>query len=295
MKWSKIVGLILAAGAFFGCKKNITIEDLRKFAATESYPTDNYLDTIKSKRALIIVAHDDDDCAMAGTLVKLKSQGWTIKQLSLQKHKGRDTLKHPSEIISNGNELILEDGLYRLGMDTAAHNAYPLPYSEIDLQFFTDKVADKLIEKISLYKPSVIFTLDDIKGAYGHPDHVFISKLVLSLATKKLIPCHRIYQAVYTPHMESEIVYNWLDKQLKDWNYPNLSPLANQIYGVKGMPEPSTQINISKYAQTKMKYLLAYDDDVRKNIRKFIPYYEEFEAKTYFEIFDREFFRVISF
>jgi uncharacterized protein (DUF608 family) len=95
--------------------------------------------------------------------------------------------------------------------------------------------------------------------------------------------------------MESEIVYNWLDKQLKDWNYPNLSPLANQIYGVKGMPEPSTQINISKYAQTKMKYLVAYDDDVRKNIRKFIPYYEEFEAKTYFEIFDREFFRVISF
>ena len=47
MKWSKIVGLILAAGAFFGCKKNITIEDLRKFAATESYPTDNFLDTVR--------------------------------------------------------------------------------------------------------------------------------------------------------------------------------------------------------------------------------------------------------
>jgi LmbE family N-acetylglucosaminyl deacetylase len=215
--------------------------------------------------------------------------------LSLQKHKGRDTLKHPSEIISNGNELILEDGLYRLGMDTAAHNAYPLPYSEIELQFFTDKVSDKLIEKISLFKPSVIFTLDDKKGAYGHPDHVFISKLILNLASKQLIPCQRIYQVVYTPHMENEIVYKWLDHQLKEWNYPNLSVIANQLYHINGMPEPSVQISITQYAQAKMDYLLAYDEDVRKNIRKFIPYYEEFDAQTYFEIFDREFFRVISF
>jgi hypothetical protein len=43
-----------------------------------------------------------------------------------------------------------------------------------------------------------------------------------------------------------------------------------------------------------MNYLLAYDEDVRKNIRKFIPYYEAFDAPSYFKIFDREFFRVIS-
>jgi hypothetical protein len=60
------------------------------------------------------------------------------------------------------------------------------------------------------------------------------------------------------------------------------------------MPEPSVQISITQYAQAKMDYLLAYDEDVRKNIRKFIPYYEEFDAQTYFEIFDREFFKVIS-
>lgn len=295
MKWSKTVGLILAAGAFFGCKKNITIEDLRKFAATESYPTDNYLDTVKSKRALIIVAHDDDDCAMAGTLAKLKSQGWSIKQLSLQKHKGRDTLKHPSEIISNGNELILEDGKYRLGMDTLKFSANPLTYAEIEQQFFTEKVSKVLIKKVNEFNPNVVFTLDDVKGAYGHPDHVFISKLVLNLAEKKLIKCQKIYQAVYTPHMENEIVYKWLDAQLKEWKYPNLSLIANKLYNIKGMPEPSVQITITRQAHAKMDYLLAYDEDVRKNIRKFIPYYEEFEAKTYFEIFDREFFRMISF
>jgi hypothetical protein len=244
MKTAKVLGGLLFILSLSGCQRTATIEDLKKFAATESYPTDSYLDTVTNKRALIIVAHDDDDCAMAGTLAKLKAQGWTIKQYSLQTHKGIDTLKHPSEIISDGNELILDDGLYRLAGDASNQRAYPLPYTEIDKQFFTAKVSKALIEKITLFKPSVIFTLDDVKGAYGHPDHVFISRLVMVLAQKNLISCKQIYQAVYTPHMESEIVYKWLDKQLKAWNYPNLSLVSNQLYNVKGMPEPTVQINI---------------------------------------------------
>lgn len=295
MRWLIIFILALAIGAFSGCKEKITTDDLKKFAATETYPTDNYLDTVKNKRALIIVAHDDDDCAMSGTLAKLKSNGWIIKQLSLQKHKGIDTLKQPSEIISNGNELILEDGKYRLGMDTLKLSANPLTYAEIEQQFFTEKVSKVLIKKVNEFNPNVVFTLDDVKGAYGHPDHVFISKLVLNLAEKKLIKCQKIYQAVYTPHMENEIVYKWLDAQLKEWKYPNLSLIANNLYNIKGMPEPSVQIRITQQAQAKMDYLLAYDEDVRKNIRKFIPYYEDFDAKTYFGVFDKEFFRVISY
>ena len=39
---------------------------------------------------------------------------------------------------------------------------------------------------------------------------------------------------------------------------------------------------------------MAYEEDVRKNIRKFIPHYEEFDAKTYFGIFNQEYFRVIE-
>jgi len=35
-------------------------------------------------------------------------------------------------------------------------------------------------------------------------------------------------------------------------------------------------------------------EEAGKNLRKFIPYDQEFEAITYSSIFDREFFRVIE-
>jgi hypothetical protein len=60
------------------------------------------------------------------------------------------------------------------------------------------------------------------------------------------------------------------------------------------MPDPTVQIEILDVADTKKKYLMTYDEDVRKNLRKFIPHYEYFDAETYFGIFNREFFRVIE-
>jgi len=47
----------------------VTIEDLKKFVATETFPTGSFLDTVSNKRAVIIVAHDDNYCAMSGTIV----------------------------------------------------------------------------------------------------------------------------------------------------------------------------------------------------------------------------------
>jgi hypothetical protein len=41
-----------------------TVYDLKKLAVSENYPTDIFLDTVSNKRALIIVAHNDDDCAI---------------------------------------------------------------------------------------------------------------------------------------------------------------------------------------------------------------------------------------
>ncbi len=94
--------------------------------------------------------------------------------------------------------------------------------------------------------------------------------------------------------MEAEIVDKWLAEKMKEWGYPNASTIANQLYNIDGMPEPTVQVNIFEVADTKMKYLRAYDEDIRKKLRKFIPYYENFDAKTYLGIFDREFFRVIE-
>lgn len=276
------------------CQKKVTLKDLEKFVATETYPRDLFLDTVSNKKAFIIVAHDDDDCAMSGTIAKLSSKGWTIKQLSLQSHFISETGKNPADIICEGNELILSDGYYRMGLDTMKNPYFPIPYEEIKKQFLTDKVSSAIIKMVDEYKPAVIFTLDNEKGGYGHPEHIFISQLVKDLFENNKISVDRIYQSVYTDHMEKEIIDKWLSERMKKWGYPNTSDIANNLYGISGMPEPTTEIEITEVAETKMKYLRAYGEGVRKNLRKFIPYYEEFDAKPYFEIFNKEFFRVIE-
>ncbi len=294
MKHKYIYLLALLLSIIHGCGEKVTVEQIKRFAPVETYPNDVFLDTVKNKRALIIVAHDDDDCAMAGTIAKLTANGWAIKQLSLQSHILPKTGKNPADIICLGNELILEDGYYRMGADTMKMPYLPIPYESIKEQFLTDKVATAIIQKVSEFKPSVIFTLDNIKGGYGHPEHIFISQLVIDLFEEGKIDNQKIYQSVFTKSMEVEIVDKWLAERLKKWGYPHASTLANQLYNIEGMPEPTVQINISEAAESKMNYLMEYSEDVRKNLRKFIPYYENFDAKTYFSVFDREFFRVFE-
>jgi LmbE family N-acetylglucosaminyl deacetylase len=276
------------------CAHKPTIEELKSFAATETYPFDTYLDTVSNKKALIIVAHDDDDCAMSGTIAGLSQKGWTIKQLSMVAHVNPESGRNSAHIICEGNELILDDGFYRLGLDTSTSPFVPIPHDEIDRIFLREKVAMALTEKINAFDPSVLFTLDNEKGGYGHPDHIFISQLVVDLLAQNKLKAERIYQSVYTDHMEEEIVDKWLAAKMEEWGYPHASTVANEMYGIDGMPEPNVQVDISPYAETKMTYLRDYPERARKNLRKFIPYYEEFDAKTYFSIFDREFFRVIK-
>lgn len=287
--------LLLFSLTFFGgCTSKIRIEQLKVFAPTEEYPDDIFLDTVSNKKALVIVAHDDDDCAMSGTIAKLTSKGWTIKSLSLQNHILTSTGKNPSEIICSGNELLLTDGYYRKGLDTMKTPYLPISYEQMKEQFLSEKISNAIIQKVNDFHPSVIFTLDNEKGGYGHPEHIYISYLVKELFEQEKIEPLKIYQSVYTNSMETEIVHKWLGEKMKKWDYPDPSKIANELYGIDGMPEPTVQINITDIGETKMKYLRAYEENVRKNLRKFIPYYEEFDANTYFNIFDREFFRVIE-
>lgn len=289
---SILLGLLVLTAA--ACSHKPTVEELKAFAATETYPFDNYLDTVSNKRALIIVAHDDDDCAMSGTVAGLTAKGWNIKQLSLVSHINPETGKNSAHLICEGNELILGDGFYRLGLDTSKSPYVPISHEEIDRVFLREKVEKALIEKINAFEPSVLFTLDNEKGGYGHPDHIFISQLAVDLLSEHKIKADRIYQSVYTDHMEEEIVDKWLKAKMEEWGYPHASTIANEMYGIDGMPEPTVQVDIFPYSETKMSYLRDYPERARKNLRKFIPYYEEFDAKTYFTIFDREFFRVIE-
>ena len=279
----------------FGCSNKPSIEELQKFAAVEEYPEDTYLDTVTNKKAMIIVAHDDDDCFMSGTISKLTKSGWEIQQVSFVTTQLKEGQKeHPSTIICTGNTPVLEDGDYRIGLDTMQFPYKPIPKSQMEKEFKKDKIIESLRSKINTFKPSVIFTMDNEIGGYGHPEHVFISQTVLDIFSDSLIDVERIYQGVYTNHMEKEIIETWLYNRMKEYKFPNPYMLGKAVYNVSGMPEPNVQINIAAQASDKIAYLMAYHNDARKNMRKFIPYFEEFDTKTYFSVFDREFFRVIE-
>lgn len=293
MRTIKLITLVVLITTIAACTYKPTVEELKKFAATEIYPEDTYLDTVANKRALIIVAHDDDDCVMSGTIAKLTANGWTIKQLSFEVHNTPGENRNAAHIICEGSEKILEDGLYRPGVDTVKYPYMPIPYEEIEKQFLHEKVAAALIARVNEFNPSVLFTFDNIKGGYGHPDHIFISQLVLDLFNEGKINAQLIYQVVITRHMEAEID-RWQKPKMEKWGYPQPGPAADKLYGIDGIPEPDVQINITDQAETKMTYLRTYPENVRKNFRKYIPYYEEFDAKLYFSIFDREFFRIIE-
>lgn len=293
MRRIKMIILVVLISTIAACTYKPTVEELKKFAATEIYPEDTYLDTLANKRALIIIAHDDDDCIMSGTIAKLTANGWAIKQLSFEVHNTPGENRNAAHIICDGSEKILEDGLYRLGADTMKYPYMPIPYEEIEKQYLHEKVAAALIARVNEFNPSVLFTFDNIKGGYGHPDHIFISQLVLDLFKEDKINAQLIYQGVITRHMETEID-RWQKPKMEKWGYPQPGPAADKLYGIDGIPEPDVQINITDQAETKMTYLRTYPENVRKNFRKYIPYYEEFDAKLYFSIFDREFFRIIE-
>jgi hypothetical protein len=72
------------------------------------------------------------------------------------------------------------------------------------------------------------------------------------------------------------------------WEY------AKEIYNVDGMPNPNVQINISSEAKLKMDYLNSYNKRERKTIGFYAPAFKEYKAEEYFNIFDREFFRIIK-
>lgn len=226
MRRIKLITLVVLISTIAACTYKPTVEELKKFAATEIYPKDTYLDTVANKRALIIVAHDDDDCIMSGTIAKLTANGWTIKQLSFEVHNTPGENRNAAHIICEGSEKILEDGLYRLGADTVKYPYMPIPYEEIEKQFLHEKVAVALIALVNEFSPSVLFTLDNIKGGYGHPDHIFISQLVLDLFKENKINTQFIYQGVITRHMEAEID-RWQKPKMEKWGYPQPGQAAS--------------------------------------------------------------------
>jgi LmbE family N-acetylglucosaminyl deacetylase len=282
----------------FSCK-NVK-EDVTPYAPSskEVYPTDTILHAIIDKKAIIVIAHDDDMSAMAGTISKLNKAGWEIEVLSFHKGEERDKaqIKACINILDRVTFFDLDYSRWRIDLNKINNDELylPIPREKFQETFDQKVVEDELIKIVNEFNPSVVFTLDNEIGGYGHPEHVFISQLVLDLARSKKISIPYIYQSVYTPHMTESIMARH-SKKMMEWGFAGDGwEKAKETYKVVGMPKPTTQIYISTEAQQKMDYLKSYNDREQKTMGFFIPAFFEYSAEEYFKIFDREFFRVIK-
>ena len=85
--YSKIYTFILLNTLLFSCKVK---EDISKYAPTEKYPVDVTLNSINNKKAMIIIAHDDDMCGTTGTISMLNEADWEIRVLSFPQSEERN-------------------------------------------------------------------------------------------------------------------------------------------------------------------------------------------------------------
>jgi len=290
---SKLLTVLFIACTLVSCANK---EDVKQYAAVETYPDDSLLNTLKDKRAMIVIAHDDDMCAMTGTISALNKKGWEIMVLSFPQNAERDQahVNACKVILDSVCFFNLSHEQFRNDLDSNETLYRAIPKDRFDVIFNKAPVESELIQRIREFNPSVVLTLDDIIGGYGHPEHVFLSSMVIALATADSIHPEVIYQSVYTPHMTESIMMRH-SKRMKEWGYPGDEwENAKRIYQVNGLPTPDVQINIQAEAETKMGYLLSYNERERKTMGFYVPAFEDYTATEYFSIFNREFFRVIK-
>ncbi|MCE3281142.1 MAG: LmbE family protein [Bacteroidetes bacterium] len=272
--------------------------EIQKLSAEETFPKDDYLDKVIRKKAMIVTAHDDDDDAsMAGTIAMLNEQGWEIKQICFTSGdvKRDEALIKAGKFILDEIEFInVEPDKRRIKIDNATEPYMPIPKKDILVSFNTELIFPLIIKKINEFEPTVIFSLDNEMGGYGHPEHILVSQMLVdSFAAGKIHP-ERIYQSVYSNSMEKKILEERLTALLKKWGYPSSYMTAREMYDLSGMPEPDVEINIENYSKQKMDFLRSFEERERKTIAFFIPYFQDFKHKEYFSILNKEFFRVIK-
>jgi LmbE family N-acetylglucosaminyl deacetylase len=237
-------------------------------------------------------------CLISGTASKLNRSGWEVVHLFIpnqDKDRNKAHLKAASLVLDSVLYMPLKNVDVRNDLEEVEYSWAAVPREKFPEIYNYPAVKTALIKMVNDFSPSVIFTLDNEIGGYGHPDHVFISQLVLDLAQEQMIPAEYIYQSVMTDHMEKSIIDERHSRRMRSWGYDGEGWIqAKEIYRVEGMPEPDVEINIASEAVNKMAFLRSYNERERKTLGFFIPAFEDYEAEEYFMIFDREFFRVVK-
>jgi LmbE family N-acetylglucosaminyl deacetylase len=287
----KIKKITLGLGTLLTVSIALLTVHLYQLAESDIYPEDDFLQNEPNKHALIIVAHDDDAVSMAGIISRLCKNGWNVQQMCYyQGWEGNDSVRKINlrEVarIQGIRGVEFKDFVLRKQEHLVDDPWRAIPYNDFDSIYHVAAVRQDISSYIERNQPSIIFSLDDSIGGYGHPEHILVSRLVraycMEHAGDSAFSVKRIYQAVFDPRMNRKI--------LKDLD---AYKAAKEVYGFEDTPRPSVQITITGEAEQKKAAMIAYRTEQR-TLTKIWPYYAYVPALLYFRIFDREFYRVFE-
>jgi hypothetical protein len=282
---------------------------------TESYPGDTSLDSLDNRNALIIMAHHDDSYGTVAVAKWLCDRGWDVRAFYFRAPSyQRDTVRELNGIESTG-KVVQIIGLKEFTMigqplrKDSVISDMNVPYGEFDQVFRRDTIERIIAGLISTYRPSVIFTLDDQIGLYGHSDHVFVSRAILNLCRKHQsddqFPVTMIYQSVLPPSMAEGVMvkYQKLHYFHNFWGMGQLIrnrgfgesvyTKAKKIYACDGMPPPDVQFRIDSLSVYKKRFLESWARSEKKNLKRFVPFSYWYPHRIYFKMFNYEYFRTI--
>lgn len=251
------------------------------------------------KKALAIFAHPDDEITIIGTMRLLKQQG--VETSICYMTRGEAGLNGSIIDVSKIKELAdtslnkLKKSLGQRRTKEVDNIAEILELNHHEMFDFPDsgtsnvpmdslkKVVRALIQK---YQPSVLFTLDDKVGLYGHPDHRNISRAVLEVfqenKNKPNFSPKKLYQ-VTLPKQMIAFALKMADGFRK--NYPK-DPS-------KGLPKADVCVNITPFGTYKRNAMLAHVSQ-RPTFDDMQPGFATIPPSIYFRIFDREYFHIIQ-
>lgn len=282
---------MLAAGLTFAIVVAAHLYWLYRSQGEESFPQDTFLASAPNKTALIVVAHDDDAIGCAGTVSELSKMSWKVHFLTFYGHwrkednpRRKEEVARVAKIQQLASTDLIDFSIQR--SDTVKEPWRPIPYAAFPDYMQTDSLKIFISRAIDKYRPSVIFTLDNVIGGYGHPEHVCVSQAALNVCQERSpevnFSVRKIYQAVFNRTLNEHV--------LKD-NPAFIA--AKKVYGADGSPDPTVEIDITNSSWEKKQVMLAYESQ-KRNLVKIWPFYDLYPHWVYFRIFSREHFRVIT-
>jgi len=254
--------------------------DYLKYKETQDYEVPLFVDTYKSKIALFIFPHPDDEIVCAGTIAQLKKNGWTVNLLTLTQGQSDEKTIRKNEWTKALNELTLDNyeilDLPNNSWDNIISNNIIFWYDNLDS---LEKIVYKSIQK---FRPTILFTYDTALGAYGHPEH-----RISALAANNVFQKHKqdssfsvesILQ-ITLPEKQEQLMLNSAE------SYKN----AIKLTGNKTLPDPTVAFDISKYWDIKRKAASLYTSQ-EGSMKKFFLLPEIKDTTNHYKTFDREYY-----